>query len=29
LSTGFRDPIAFVAGILYGVIIEFVVRQKK
>ena len=29
LSTGFRDPVAFVAGILYGVIVEFVARRLK
>ena len=28
LSTGFADPVAFVAGILYGVICEFVVRKR-
>lgn len=27
LSTGFRDPVAFVAGILYGVIVEFVAAR--
>jgi hypothetical protein len=27
LSSGFRDPIAFVAGIVYGLIIEFVAAR--